>query len=140
MTFSCDFTAPSRFRALIRHYVRIHYLTSIANPLLPSFPPSPSRSGTSVFHRPPPIDLSSAREAAFALDIDLDDDEAVAANQLRINLRSQSNVGDNNNASYSRVSESAEMEPPRRGVGPVGGDRGRENLDEEDEAMWDRLG
>ncbi|KAL7417545.1 hypothetical protein BDY24DRAFT_368046 [Mrakia frigida] len=110
------------------------------------------RSGTSIFHRPPPIDLSSAREAAFALDIDLEDDEAVAQHQLQTNLRSGSSTGGatnsgrggagGSNALYTRVDAGEEMDaqPPRRGVGPVGGDRGRENLNAEDEEMWDRLG
>lgn len=38
----------------------------------------PRRSGKNVFTRPAPIDLSSARQYAFSLDLDLDDEEALA--------------------------------------------------------------
>lgn len=40
------------------------------------------RSGKNIFTRPSPIDLSSARQYAHALDLDLDDEEA-ALNERR---------------------------------------------------------
>jgi hypothetical protein len=61
------------------------------------------------------------------MDLDLEDDEAVAAHHLSAASTLQTSGG--------RGSE----EPPRRGVGPVGGDRGRENLTAEDEDQWDRM-
>lgn len=36
------------------------------------------RSGKNVFTRPAPIDLSSARNYSFSLDLDLDDEEALS--------------------------------------------------------------
>lgn len=51
-------------------------------------------------------------------------------------LRSQASRG----GGYMMVNSEEEGLPPRRGVGPVGGDRGRENLSAEDEDTWDRLG
>jgi hypothetical protein len=41
-------------------------------------PFDPHRSGKNVFTRPAPIDLSSARQYAFSLDLDLDDEEALS--------------------------------------------------------------
>ncbi|CDZ96752.1 wsc domain-containing protein [Phaffia rhodozyma] len=88
------------------------------------------RSGTSLLTNPTPIDLSSARQAAYALDLDLEDEEA---GRLITGARAGSVGGDG--AGYVPV----QAEPPRRGVGPVGGDRGRDGLTEDDEDMWDRL-
>ena len=36
------------------------------------------RSGKNVFARPAPIDLSTARQFAYSLDLDLDDEEAIS--------------------------------------------------------------
>lgn len=70
------------------------------------------------------------------MDLDLEDDEAVAAHHLSAHSTLQSTGG----RGYDRVrDEPEEEEPPRRGVGPVGGDRGRENLSAEDEDQWDRM-
>lgn len=91
-------------------------------------------TGTSIFSRPPPIDLSQAREAALQLDLDLEDDEAIAAHHLTSNATRSGTGG----RGYDLVREQDD-EPPRRGVGPVGGDRGRENLSADDEDQWDRM-
>lgn len=70
------------------------------------------------------------------MDLDLEDDEAVAAHHLSAASTLQSSGG----RGYERLPvEEAVEEPPRRGVGPVGGDRGKENLSAEDEDQWDRM-
>jgi hypothetical protein len=70
------------------------------------------------------------------MDLDLEDDEAVAAHHLSAASTLQTSGG----RGYERVrAEDEAEEPPRRDVGPVGGDRGRENLTAEDEDQWDRM-
>lgn len=98
------------------------------------------RSGTSIFHRPPPIDLSQARQAALALDIDLDDDEAVAESALRPTFA----IGGSGGYELVGNEERRTPSPPRVGVTAQDlreqRERGRNELTEEDEDAWDRLG
>lgn len=41
------------------------------------------RSGHSLFNPPKPMDLSQARSASMAMDLDIDDEEAIAERALR---------------------------------------------------------
>jgi hypothetical protein len=105
------------------------------------------RSGQSLLHAPKPIDLSQARAAAFDLDLNLDDDEALAEHHLN-NRDSAAELGQ---ASGSRTYFDAADEMGNaverqavigndRSKGQVGYAAGRENLSADDEAQWDRMG
>lgn len=120
------------------------------------------RSGHSLLHAPKPIDLSQARAAALDLDLNLDDDEALAEHHLgsrRSGIRTvEEGTGSSRtyfdaadeleNADVGRMSAALDRrEPARHAVigpdsskGQTGYNAGRENLAEEDEAAWDRMG
>ncbi|KAK1921429.1 hypothetical protein DB88DRAFT_513455 [Papiliotrema laurentii] len=121
------------------------------------------RSGHSLLNPPKPIDLSNARTASLALDLDLDmsDDEAVAERRLADTSPNAANrrtlVGRSTRPSatgnYAPIFHDDEDEArggqgngagvdtrPVRKPLDVGGDRGRQGLNVEDEEMWDRLG
>jgi hypothetical protein len=91
-------------------------------------------SGHSLLHPPRPIDLSQARNAAFTLDLNLDDDEALAEHHLN---HSGAAHGLSSHSQYSAVPET------RRESSVPQGDRsqaGRDRLDSDDEDAWDRMG
>lgn len=124
-------------------------------------------SGHSLLNPPKPIDLSNARTASLALnlDLDLDDEEAVAERHLAGESR-RTLVGRGGRAGYEPIFQDEEGEDagagastggrrsgqshgrgtPQVGSGPlrkpldVGGQKGRDDLGAEDEDMWDRLG
>ena len=111
------------------------------------------RSGHSLLNPPRPIDLSNARTASLALDLDLDmsDDEAVAERHLAGGSRTRTLVGRGRYEALFQDEEATVEGDGERGGGggraggtrrplDVGGDRGREGLNEDDEEMWDRLG
>ena len=119
------------------------------------------RSGHSLLNPPKPIDLSNARTASLALnlDLDLDDEEAVAERHLAGEGR-RTLVGRSGRSGYepifqddeeaeigiageeiSRTSSAAERRKSGDRRPPVvGGQKGREGLGDDDEDMWDRLG
>ncbi|KAI5455138.1 hypothetical protein NCC49_002409 [Naganishia albida] len=117
------------------------------------------RSGHSLFHPPRPIDLSQARSAAFDLDLDLDDDEALAAHHIRTDgaggyqeLSTAAPGGGIGNGKAGRAffdaSEALEAGPvpesQRQGVfgtgpGQVRYEQGKQALTADDEEQWDRL-
>jgi hypothetical protein len=119
------------------------------------------RSGHSLLNPPKPIDLSNARTASLALnlDLDLDDEEAVAERHLAGEGR-RTLVGRSGRGAYEPIfqdDEEAEIGVAGEGISrtssaaertkggdrrplDVGGQRGREALGEDDEDMWDRLG
>ncbi|WWC57816.1 uncharacterized protein I303_100351 [Kwoniella dejecticola CBS 10117] len=109
------------------------------------------RSGHSLFNPPKPIDLSQAGQASLALNLELDDDEEVAAErQLAISSGGRTLRGINASGSgsgagggrYQRLNQEAPTRPSdeeeRVGVN-VKNNAGRENLTGDDEDMWDRL-
>lgn len=126
------------------------------------------RSGHSLLNPPKPIDLSNARTASLALnlDLDLDDEEAVAerhlAGESRRTLVGRGNRGGyepifqdddgeevgagSGNGSGRRSGQSSGRATPQSGSGPlrkpldVGGNKGRDAIGADDEDMWDRLG
>ncbi|KAJ9097695.1 hypothetical protein QFC21_004732 [Naganishia friedmannii] len=117
------------------------------------------RSGHSIFHPPRPIDLSQARSAAFDLDLNLDDDEALAAHHMTTNASTggyqelsttipQGGIGSGKagRAFFDAAEEAEEgvAGTQRQGVfgnskGQIGYQAGREELAEDDEEQWDRL-
>lgn len=103
-----------------------------------------SRSGHSIFNPPKPIDLSQARTASLALDLDLDlsDEEAVAERQLdggsRRTLAGRGRTGGYQPIFTDEVEAEAEQ-PERRPQAPANG-AGRERLTEDEEDLWDRVG
>ncbi len=117
-----------------------------------------SRSGHSLLHAPKPIDLSQARAAAFDLDLDLDDDEALAEHHLNsrpigasaelgqaVSSRTYFDAADElENADVGRMSAAVVDRQAvignDRSKGQVGYNAGRENLTEDQEAQWDRMG
>ncbi|KAK8844571.1 hypothetical protein IAR55_006418 [Kwoniella newhampshirensis] len=96
------------------------------------------RSGHSLLNPPKPIDLSQARTASMALDLDLDldDEEAVAERQLSGN---GGGGGRRTLVGSSSVYQPLAGEEERIGTG-VRDNAVREELDEDDQDMWDRLG
>jgi hypothetical protein len=116
-----------------------------------------SRSGHSLFHPPRPIDLSQARAAAFDLDLNLEDDEALAAHHIRnegaggyqelSTTTSSSGIGQGKaGRAFFDASEELEAGPaePRQGVfgngpGQVGYEAGKQTLTADEEEQWDRL-
>ncbi|KAJ9118993.1 hypothetical protein QFC24_005959 [Naganishia onofrii] len=117
------------------------------------------RSGHSIFHPPRPIDLSQARSAAFDLDMNLDDDEALAAHHMTTSASTggyqelsssipQGGIGAGKaGRAFFDAAEEAEQGvagTQRQGVfgngkGQVGYQAGREGLAGDDEEQWDRL-
>jgi hypothetical protein len=94
-----------------------------------------------VLNPPKPIDLSQARTASLALDLDLDlsDDEAVAERQLEGGSR-RTLAGRGRNGTYQPIfTDEVEEDPERRPKAPAN-NAGRDTLGEEDEDMWDRVG
>jgi hypothetical protein len=91
---------------------------------------------------PKPIDLSQARTASLALDLDLDlsDEEAVAERQLARNPRSLVGSRSGGTGGYEPIFSDEQEDVPRREPVNVGNNAGRENLNETDEEMWDRIG
>jgi len=111
------------------------------------------RSGQSLLHAPKPIDLSQARAAAFDLDLNLDDDEALAEHhlnnpQLLNDSGSAAELGQaGGSRTYFDAADEVENGVQRQAVigndrskGQVGYAAGRENLNADDEAQWDRMG
>lgn len=102
------------------------------------------RSGHSIFNPPKPIDLSQARTASLALDLDLDlsDEEAVAERQMeggsRRTLAGRGRTGDYQPIFTDEVDAEAQ-EPERRPQAPAN-NAGRDRLNEADEDLWDRVG
>ncbi|WWC67111.1 uncharacterized protein I206_101018 [Kwoniella pini CBS 10737] len=99
------------------------------------------RSGHSLLNPPKPIDLSQAGQASLALNLELDDDEEVAAErQLNNNSRTLRGTGSSNSSGgrYQRLNQDVEDEEERVGLN-VKNNSGRENLTNEDEDLWDRL-
>ncbi|KAJ9092515.1 hypothetical protein QFC19_008729 [Naganishia cerealis] len=117
------------------------------------------RSGHSIFHPPRPIDLSQARSAAFDLDLNLDDDEALAAHHMRTGTSTggyqelastapQAGIGAGKagRAFFDVAEEVEEGTAGARtqgvfgnGKGQIGYEAGREGLTENEEEQWDRL-
>lgn len=114
------------------------------------------RSGHSIFNPPKPIDLTQARSAAVDLDLDFSDEEAAAERTLdnrsgsilplhSSGRRTLASGGARYEALYEDDPErgirgsSADREPRREGVSVRPG-QGREDLNEEDQDAWDRLG
>ncbi|KAJ9123978.1 hypothetical protein QFC22_000769 [Naganishia vaughanmartiniae] len=118
------------------------------------------RSGHSIFHPPRPIDLSQARSAAFDLDLNLDDDEALAAHHMTTNASTggyqelasstipQGGIGAGKagRAFFDAAEEVEEgVAGTQRqgvfgnGIGQVGYQAGREALAQDDQEHWDRL-
>ncbi|WVQ85152.1 hypothetical protein IAT38_007317 [Cryptococcus sp. DSM 104549] len=105
------------------------------------------RSGHSFLNPPKPIDLSQARDAAFALDLDDMDEEQGAERRLfDAHLEGSGGGGGpggrrtlagGSGGRYELVD--GEEREQRRGTG-VKDNAGREGLGEEDEEMWDRIG
>ncbi|WVQ93982.1 hypothetical protein IAU59_001060 [Kwoniella sp. CBS 9459] len=116
------------------------------------------RSGHSILNPPKPIDLSQAGAASLALDLDMDlendgayrDEEVAAERQLGRNAGiglglSTGSAG----GRYTRVAGEADFDADIEGDRERGSDmrtgtgvknnQGRENLNTEDEEMWDRL-
>jgi len=90
---------------------------------------------------PKPIDLSQARTASLALDLDLDlsDDEAVAERQLSGGSR-RTLAGRGRNGAYQPIfTDEVEEEGERRPQAPANS-AGRHTLRDEDEDLWDRVG
>lgn len=103
------------------------------------------RSGHSVFNPPKPIDLSQARTASLALDLDLDlsDDEAVAERQLEGGARRTLAGGGGRSGAYQPIftdEVDADAEQPERRPQAPANNAGRDRLNEEDEDLWDRVG
>lgn len=102
------------------------------------------RSGHSVFNPPKPIDLSQARTASLALDLDLDlsDEEAVAERHLEGGSR-RTLAGRGRTGGYQPIFtdevEGDDVERERRPQAPAK-NAGRDRLAEEDEDLWDRVG
>ncbi|WVF66365.1 hypothetical protein IAT40_001105 [Kwoniella sp. CBS 6097] len=121
------------------------------------------RSGHSILNPPKPIDLSQAGAASLALDLDMDlenegggnryrDEEVAAERQLGrnaggggIGLGLNTGIGTGTGAGgrYTRIPGEVDFDAdvessPRIGTG-VKNNQGRENLNTEDEEMWDRL-
>jgi len=120
------------------------------------------RSGHSLLNPPKPIDLSNARTASLALnlDLDLDDEEAVAERHLAGEGR-RTLIGRNGRSGYAPIFQDDDPEAGgggsegvsrtsssagRRRSGDVrkpldvGAGRGRDTLGEDDADVWDRLG
>jgi hypothetical protein len=125
--------------------------------LISSLTSHPIRSGHSLLHAPKPIDLSQARAAAFDLDLNLDDDEALAEHHLNsrpignsselvqaASSRTYFDAADElENADIGRMSGVVERQAvigDSKIKGQVGYNAGRENLTEDEEAQWDRVG
>jgi len=89
---------------------------------------------------PKPIDLSQARTASLALDLDLDlsDDEAVAERQLQGGSR-RTLAGRGAGGYQPIFTDEVEEETERRPVAPANM-AGRDTLAEDDEDLWDRVG
>ena len=102
------------------------------------------RSGHSLLNPPKPIDLSQARTASLALDLDLDlsDEEAVAERQLARNPRSLvgTRSGSSGGGGYEPIFSDEQEEQPRREPIKIANNAGREDLSATDEEMWDRIG
>lgn len=112
-----------------------------------------------MLNPPKPIDLSSARTASLALDLDLDlsDEEAVAERHLAGSGEARRTLVGRNGRGYEpifqddldgegeggedrdAVNRRAREDGTRRPL-DVGGQKGRETLNEEDEDAWDRFG
>ncbi|KAI9633386.1 uncharacterized protein MKK02DRAFT_18347 [Dioszegia hungarica] len=116
------------------------------------------RSGHSIFNPPKPIDLSQARPDALDMDLDFSDEEAAAERTLdsrsapilplHSNGRRTLAGGGRYEPLYadepdrdrgSRGSSGDREQPARQGV-TVRPGQGREELTEEDQDAWDRLG
>lgn len=93
-----------------------------------------------MLNPPKPIDLSQARTASLALDLDLDlsDDEAVAERQLQGGSR-RTLAGRGAGGYQPIFTDEVEDEGQRRPVAPAN-NAGRDGLSQDDEDLWDRVG
>lgn len=147
---------------VIRNGVQFLRIVNILRRYIPD--PSPSqlkltpRSGHSIFNPPKPIDLSQARPSALDMDLDFSDDEVAAERNLAQNSilplhsgqggrrtlaggrggRYEGVYADEPHRDSSRGS-SADREERRVPLAVRPG-QGREDLTEEDQEAWDRLG
>lgn len=113
------------------------------------------RSGHSLLHPPRPIDLSQAREAALDLELDMDDDEAVAEHHMSHTSGDKNGYSELStvergetffDAGQEEAGQDSEGQPnePRRGVfgegeGQVGYQAGKDQLSQQSEEQWDRF-
>ncbi|WVW81471.1 hypothetical protein I302_103465 [Kwoniella bestiolae CBS 10118] len=99
------------------------------------------RSGHSLLNPPKPIDLSQAGQASLSLNLELDDDEELAAERQLSSGRTLRGTGSGGNGRYQRLNQDDggdEEQRERVGTG-VKNNQGREGLTQDDEEMWDRL-
>ncbi|WWC97292.1 hypothetical protein V866_004171 [Kwoniella sp. B9012] len=95
------------------------------------------RSGHSLLNPPKPIDLSQAGQASLSLNLELDDDEELAAERQLAGGRTLRSTNDG--ARYQRLEQDDGGDEEQRVGTNVKNNQGRENLTQDEEELWDRL-
>ncbi|WWC85510.1 uncharacterized protein L201_000374 [Kwoniella dendrophila CBS 6074] len=96
------------------------------------------RSGHSLLNPPKPIDLSQAGQASLSLNLDMDDDDEELAAERQL-YGGNTNNNNNNTGKYQRLNQDDVDEDQQRVPSNVKKNQGRENLNNDDEDLWDRL-
>ena len=107
---------------------------------MPTEPLIPGRSGHSLLNPPKPIDLSQARTASLALDLDFDLDDEEAAAERQLSARGARSIIPVDGRYEPIFQDDEEQEEAMQKPLVLKNGSRREELTVEDQEVWDRLG